>query len=882
MRTPSTLLSWTAVFFSTCLLTACTTTTPTGTADPPNGESPASIRHNPDTGTAGERPATPARQGPAAAPRMAAPPRALYVNFAPDPWFGFPSIAKNEQGNLLAHSTRLARYVTNEAEWSTLSPDLVAVSNEPGQKGRITGLAAGRAEIRVRMGEDSEVVPVLVTETSIQKLTVAEATVAPGRRTSLEASITLVDQTQVNVSDFVRWDAGPTDIVEPVYDGAITKAGGRGWGVGVTNAWFATPQRQWVRLGDIHVVAGAGDADRDGYFAEDDCNDQDASRSPGAPEIPGNGVDDNCNGQIDEACTSPIVCSRLLPPKNVQIASSGADSWSVTGNAEPGAIVVLRDAAITPPRLVNIQVDSTGKFTKSGLKSQLGILQVVKAGASSSAKIWTWVDDGNHDNATSPPVPKAVAFEPVDAQTSTVSGTTVLHAQVRVRNLSQPFRQYAHEIGSGFTPAFKATLPAAPGDWIELAAHYGNVAFAEKTAVRVPGTDTRPPGKPTIEFADDPVGGPGFARVSGQAEGYATVTVLDTRTGDRKVLTASAEGRYDAGSFPAGDMLLVWANDGTADGPKALAQVHGWDTTPPSMASDLQATGVTNGTTTITGHVEIGSYVTIVLGAEAQTVESTWSEMDLQASFRITLPATAGDLARITVADRTGNASAPAELWIPAAGPTPPAPRGAFVFNNEDYVFEFKGTTQPNTTLHVYNASARMAIIQIMVGDTGRVFWPFGAQIQAGDVVLFWAETNGVTSERAAVTATLGAANWRAPLVPLDVVASSSIDGVAVISGYSEIGGSVELSVGTGPVGSTADVFWSPASTDTLGIFDAAIYAEPGALIRVTPVDAQGLRGEPAWVTIPPAGAPRIRPADIAHHLVPIEGRSPANLAPRR
>jgi CotH kinase protein/Putative metal-binding motif len=111
-----------------------------------------------------------------------------------------------------------------------------------------------------------------------------------------------------NVPQMQTWiDDWSKQIAQAVKDDPRKMVTYDGWQAAVAEARDVVAKRPVYLQSFVdceHGPAGA-DADGDGYRWCEDCRDNDKSVHPGAPEICGNQVDDNCNGIVDEGCPTP-------------------------------------------------------------------------------------------------------------------------------------------------------------------------------------------------------------------------------------------------------------------------------------------------------------------------------------------------------------------------------------------------------------------------------------------------------------------------------------------------------------------------------------------------------------------------------------------------
>ncbi len=128
-----------------------------------------------------------------------------------------PSIANQATIKFTAtgiYSDNSAQDLTAAVIWSSSSPTIASISNQPGTNGRATSLAAGTTTIAASAGTVSGTTILIVTSATLSSLSItpAHASAAQNTTTSFTATGTYSDTTTMDVSSRVTWNSSNTSV----------------------------------------------------------------------------------------------------------------------------------------------------------------------------------------------------------------------------------------------------------------------------------------------------------------------------------------------------------------------------------------------------------------------------------------------------------------------------------------------------------------------------------------------------------------------------------------------------------------------------------------------------------------------------------------------
>ena len=249
-----------------------------------------------------------------------------------------------------------------------------------------------------------------------------------------------------------------------------------------------------------------------GYVAAaGDCNDANPAVRPGAAEICGNGVDDNCNGQADEACPAISGFSPAAGPAGTFVTINGpflAGATAVTFNGTPAA---------------SYAVNAAGQVTA-----------VVPAGATSGA-IRVTVPNGTAVSSTAftvqrtYPKPVVAGFSPGSGPVGTAVTVTGSGFYAGVTAVQFNGKAAVAEVLSG--TSLRAVVPAGAGSGrVSVQTPGGTATSKNRFTVTVPAAragETGDAAPVRFRVSPNPFAGAPTLRWEGPLTGPVSVVVFD-------------------------------------------------------------------------------------------------------------------------------------------------------------------------------------------------------------------------------------------------------------------------------------------------------------------------------------------------------------------
>ncbi|AIT06636.1 hypothetical protein MC45_09940 [Sphingomonas taxi] len=526
----------------------------------------------------------------------------------------------------------------------------------------------------------------------------------------------------------------------------------------------------------------------------------------------------------NQATPLALTAPDITPPA-APVATLDATGTTVTGTGEPGATIVVRDAAGTA--LGSATVGAQGAYavvlaTPQIDSQSLAVTQTDAAGNASPATPLTAPD------LTAPAAPTIT----IAADGASVSGVGEPGAAVTIRDPLGAVIATATVAADG-TYAATLSTPQIDGEVLSVrqADAAGNLSPVATATAPDLVVDV-PPAAPTAAVTGD-----GTA-VTGLAAGGATITLYDANGVAIGTGTAAADGSYSVALTPArldGETIRVTQADATgAVSPPATAIAPDL-TAPAAPSATIDATGQI-----VTGTAEAGATVT-VRDAGGAAIGTATANASGEYAVQLATPQANGGTLAVTQADGAGNVSA--ATGIAAPDTTAPVAPSATVAPDGNSV---TGIGEAGATVTVRDETGNPLGTALVAPDGSYTVTLTAQQGDGQTVTVTQADPTGNASPATTITAP----DFTAPGAPTASVAA----GGSTVIGVGEPGATVTVTAADGTVLGSDTVAANGGYAVTLATPQAN-----GEALTVVQTDPAGNASPPLAFTAPdltPPAAP--------------------------
>ncbi|MGF2925526.1 Ig-like domain-containing protein [Lactococcus garvieae] len=520
------------------------------------------------------------------------------------------------------------------------------------------------------------------------------------------------------------------------------------------------------------------------------------------------------------------------------ITGNSTDGYTVTGTAEPGSKVEIKDS--TGAVIGSATADGSGNYSVD-LPASVGPnanITVTATDAAGNVSAPTSGKTPADTDTTAPDAPVITGITGNSTDGYTVTGTAEAGSKVEIKDSTGAVIGSATADGSG---NYSVSLPGSVGANADITATATDAAgnVSNPTTGKTPADpDTTAPDAPVITgITGNSTDG---YTVTGTAEAGSKVEIKDSTGAVIGSATADGSGNYSVnlpGSVGANADITATATDasGNVSAPTSGKTPADADTTAPDAPVITGITGNSTDGYTVTGTAEAGSKVEIKDSTGAVIGSAT---ADGSGNYSVDLSGSVGPNANITVTatDAAGNVSAPTSGKTPADVDTtaPDAPVITGITGNSTDGYVVKGTAEPGSKVEIKDSTG--AVVGSATADgSGNYSVSLPGSVGANaDITATATDAAGNVSEPASGK-TPADADTTAPDAPVITgITGNSTDGYTV-TGTAEPGAKVEIKDSTGAV-------IGSATADGSGNYSVSLPGSVGANadITATATDAAG------------------------------------------